>query len=116
MQNAADFHDVGFRHAVDKEMPRLANPIPRPASGLTADIEMMLPPMLGEFCPLTAASAFRILGDFLNRCRNEFCVTLQGLRAKVLFRPGKDARNVTSRPWSDDDFHFLTRRPAQLLS
>ena len=46
-------------------------------------------------------------------CRNEFRVALQSSRAKILFRPGKDARDVASRLRSDDDFHFLTRRSSQ---
>src|SRR2546425_13103323 len=116
MQDAADLHDVGFSDAVEKQMPRFANPIPGPASGLAAKIEMIGSAMLGDFRPLTAAGTFRILRDLLKRCRNEFCVTLQGSRAKILFRPGKDIRDVTSRLRGDDDFHFLTRGSGQLLS
>ena len=116
MQDAADLHNVGFGDAVEKEMPRFANPIPGPSCGLAAEIEMIGSAMLGDFWPLTAASTFGILRDLRNCCRDECCVTLQDLRAKILFRPGKDARDVTSRHRSDDDFHFLTRRTAQLLS
>src|SRR5712692_9079538 len=107
MQDASDLHAVGFSYAVEKQMPRSANPIPGPAGGLAAEIEMIGSAMLGDLRPLTAAGAFRILRDLLDRRRNEFCVTLQGLWAKTLFRPGKDARNVASRLRSDDDFHFL---------
>ena len=116
MQDAADLHDVGFSDAVQKQMPRLANPGPGPASARAAKIEMIGSAMLGDFWPLTAASSFGILRDLLNRGRNEFCVTLQGLRAKILFRPDKDARDVTSRLRGDDDVHSLTRGSGQLLS
>src|SRR5262249_27542462 len=82
MQDASNFHDVGFGDAVEKEMPRESNPSPRPSCGLAAEIEMIGSAMLADFGPLTAASNLGILRDWLNRGRNEFGVTLQGLRAE----------------------------------
>jgi hypothetical protein len=38
------------------------------------------------------------------------------LWTKMLFRPGKDARDVASCPRSDNDFHFLNCRSSQLSS
>ena len=116
VQNAANLHDVRFGDAVKQEMARLADPVPGPPSGLAAEKEMIGSAMFGDFWPFAAAGKFWIRRDLLNRCRNELSVTLQGLWAKILFRPGKDARDVAARPRSDNDFHFLNRRSLQLSS
>jgi hypothetical protein len=116
VQDSSDLQGVGFGDAVEKEMPRMANSIPGPSRGLAAEIEMIRSAICGDFRALTAAGAFGIIRDLLNRCRNKLCVSLQRLRAKIFFRPGKDARDVASRLRSDDDFHFLTRRSSQRSS
>jgi hypothetical protein len=96
VQNAADFHDVGFGHAVNQKMPRLANSIAGSPSFLAAPIRMIGSAMLGDFWPLNAACKFWICRNFLDRRCDELSVTLQGLWANVLFRPVKDTRNVAS--------------------
>jgi hypothetical protein len=116
MQDSSDLQGVGSGDAVEKEMPRLANSIPGPSRGLAAEIEMIRSAICGDFRALTAAGAFGIIRDLLNRCRNKLCVSLQRLRAKIFFRPGKDARDVASRLRSDDDFHFLKRRSSRRSS
>ena len=77
---------------------------------------MIGPALFGDFGPFAAAGEFWIRRDLLDRCRNEFSVTLQDLWAKILFRPGKNGRDVASRPGSDDDIHFFSRRSSQLSS
>jgi hypothetical protein len=67
--------------------------------------------MLGDFWPVAAACKFWIRRNLFNRCRNELSVTPQRLWAKILLRPGKDARNIAARPRSDNDFHFLAVAP-----
>ena len=116
VQDASDLQHVGSGHAVEKEMPRLANPFSGRSRGLATEIEMIGSTILGDFWPLTASSTFGILRDLLNRRRYEFRVTLQRERAEILFSPGKDARDVASRLRSDDDFHSVTRRSSQRSS
>ena len=116
MQDAANFHDIEFCDAVDKEVPWLANPCPDPAGGFAAEKEMVGSAILGDFRPLNAASELGILRNLLDRCRYEFRVTPQGLRTEILFGSRQDVGDVTSRLRSEDDFHVLTGRSAQLLS
>jgi|SRR5579872_5914903 len=116
MQDAADFHDIGFRDAVDKEVPWLANSIRGPAGRFAAEKEMIGTAIRGDLRLLTAASEIGIHSNLLDRGRNELRVSLQGSRAEILFRPGQDVGNVTSRLWSEDDFHVLIGRSAPLLS
>jgi hypothetical protein len=42
VQGAADLQGVGSGNTVEKEMPRLANPIRGPSSGRAAEVEMMM--------------------------------------------------------------------------
>jgi hypothetical protein len=106
VQDAAYLHNVGFGHAVEQKMARIADSVPAPAGSLAAMKEMIRSAMLGDFRPLNAAGKVWICRDFLDRRLDEFSVALEGLRAEVFFCPGKDARDVTSCLRSDNDFHF----------
>jgi hypothetical protein len=77
MQDSSDLQGVGSGDAVEKEMPRLANPISGQSRGLATEIEMIGSAIRGDFWPVIAASTFGILRDLLNRRRNKFGVTLQ---------------------------------------
>jgi hypothetical protein len=97
-------------------MSRLVNPIPGTASFLAAEIQMIGSAMCGHLRPFCAAGKFGIYRNLLNRRLNQLGVPLQGSRAKILLRSSKDARNVSPRLRSDNEFHLPTRRSSQLLS
>jgi hypothetical protein len=56
MQDPTDLQRVGFGDAVEKEMPRLPNPIANPACGRPAEIKMIRSAILGDLWPLSATS------------------------------------------------------------
>jgi hypothetical protein len=116
VQNATDFHTVGVRHSVKQEMTWTANSLSTRAGFRAAEEKMVGTAKRGDVWPGNAAGKFWICGDLLDRIRNELRVTLHGSGAKVLVRPGQDARDIAACLRSNDDFHAVTCRSAQPLS
>src|SRR5437773_991665 len=97
-------------------MTRAAYPISDSTCGLAAKEQMISSAKVGNFRPLTTTGQFRIRCYFLDGGSQELRVTPQGLWAKILFRPGKDAGDVSACRGRDDDIHRLTRDYWQVLT
>src|SRR5260370_22710658 len=114
VQNAADLHRAGFAHAVEQEMARAAYAVAGSTGRLAAKEEVIGSAIVGDFRPQTAAGKVWIFCDLLDGRSNELSVAPQGLWAKIILRPGKNARDVALRLRSNNDFHGLIRRSWQL--
>ena len=77
MQDAADFHDIGFGPPVEKKVTRIADPAPALARFLAAVKKVIGSAVLGDFRSRDTARKFGIGRYFLDRCLDELGVTVQ---------------------------------------